>query len=83
MINVHLVLEDDLHMQIHLHLSYRFQLRIFLTNALDLLIGCKVPAPATHPPGHAIPSSRYPFSLPAFASSTLFYSSLILQQLEL
>ena len=38
-------------------------------------IGMLVPAPATHPPGHPIPSMRQPFFLPAFASVNIFLHS--------
>ena len=34
-----------------------------------------VPAPATQPPGQAIPSIRQPFFLPALASSSIFRHS--------
>ena len=38
----------------------------------DFSGGCTVPAPAIHPPGQAMPSSRYPSYLPARALRSIW-----------
>ena len=38
-------------------------------------IVCTVPAPAMQPPGHAMPSSRYPLYFPALAAISIFLHS--------
>ena len=40
-----------------------------------MFTGWIVPAPATQPPGHAMPSSRYPSRFPAFAIISIFRHS--------
>ena len=46
-----------------------------LANCPDRIRHQRSPAPATHPPGHPIPSIKHPFILPALASANIFLHS--------